>query len=205
MIYEGSPAKQLPGLAALIVQNLKENCRCVYLNSPAMVAGIRSYLAAAGLNVAEEVNKGALVLSSDDRHLIEGRFEVERMLSMLTDTIYQALSDGYERLWVTGDMTWELGAEKSLDKLLEYESALERLFRKHPSLSGICQYHEDTLPSEIIHQGLHTHQGVYISETLSRINPYYISPELSANYRLLRSTAELREKLNRVRTQALNS
>jgi len=35
------------------------------LNSPAMVAGFRSRLAAFGVDVADEVYKGALILSSD--------------------------------------------------------------------------------------------------------------------------------------------
>ena len=37
IIYEGSPAKYLPGVAQLIKHNLRENTRCLYLNSPPMV------------------------------------------------------------------------------------------------------------------------------------------------------------------------
>jgi len=65
MIYEGSPAKHLPGLAQVIREKLRANNRCLYLNSPPMVAGIRSYLAADGLDVALEVNNGSLILPSD--------------------------------------------------------------------------------------------------------------------------------------------
>ncbi len=71
MIYEGSPAKHLPGLSQLIKEKLRANHRCLYLNSPPMVAGIRSYLAAAGIDVAEEVKNGSLVLSSDSGHLVD--------------------------------------------------------------------------------------------------------------------------------------
>jgi hypothetical protein len=36
MIYEGSPAKRLHGLAVLMKEKLKENSRCLFLNTPAM-------------------------------------------------------------------------------------------------------------------------------------------------------------------------
>ena len=54
MIYEGSQAKHLPGLEQVIREKLRANNRCLYLNSPAMAAGIRSYLAADGLDVARK-------------------------------------------------------------------------------------------------------------------------------------------------------
>jgi hypothetical protein len=121
IIYEGSPASQLRGIAATTVNRLKANNRCLFLNSPAVVAGFRSYLAGAGLDVAREVEKGALVVSSDQSHLRSGRFDVDQMIALLTDAIDQALKDGYRGLWATGDMMWELGGEKNFEKLLEYE------------------------------------------------------------------------------------
>jgi hypothetical protein len=86
-----------------------------------MVAGMRCYLAAGGLDVAYEVEKASLILSSDQRHLANGRFDVDRMMCTLEGALEQALNDGYTGLWATGDMTWELGPEKDFSKLLEYE------------------------------------------------------------------------------------
>ncbi|WP_447987287.1 MEDS domain-containing protein [Nitrospira sp. Nam74] len=177
LIYEASPARYLPALVSLIRHNLKENNRCLYLNSPPMVAGLRSYLFAGGVDVHQEVMKGSLVLSSDKGHLQKGSFDIDRMLAMLTDAVNQALNEGYQRLWVTGDMSWEFGPEKDFSRLLEYEWRLEELFRKHPTLSGICQYHMDTLPREVVRRGLLTHQAIFINDTLSRLNPQYIERE----------------------------
>ena len=163
MIYEGSPARHLPGLAAVMVEKLRSNRRCLYLNSPSMIAGIRSYLAAAGLNVAQAVSKGALVLLSDGSHLIDGRFDVDRMLGTLAEAIDQALNDGYAGLWAAGDMTWEFGAERNFAKLREYEQGLEALFRQRPQLQGICQYHADTLPTDVLEEALYSHRTSYIN------------------------------------------
>src|ERR1700753_4258060 len=98
VIYDGSPAKMLPAIAAHIKQKLSENIRCFYLNSPAMVAGLRSYLFAAGVDVVYEVAKTSLMLSSEQTHLKEGHFDIDLFLGMLEDTLNQALSDGYKGL-----------------------------------------------------------------------------------------------------------
>src|ERR1700733_14829184 len=91
MIYDGSPSRNLPTLAALVRLKLNEKHRCLYLNSPVMVAGMRSYLAAAGIDIAGEVGRASLVLSSDQGHLVNGRFDVDRMMYTLEDALEQAL------------------------------------------------------------------------------------------------------------------
>jgi hypothetical protein len=184
LVYEGSPVTYLPTLTALIVQKLKENYRCLYLNSPPMVAGMRSYLYAAGIDVPREVMKGCLVLSSNQGYLNHGGFDIDRMLGLLDDALDQALKDGYQGLWATGDMNWEFGPEKDFSKLLEYEWRLEEFFRTHPAISGICQYHTDVLPRDVVRQGLMTHQSIFINDTLSRLNPHYVPHESFTGYGL---------------------
>ena len=182
LIYEGPPSQKLPILTALIRQRLDAGFRCLYLNSPPMVAGLRSYLAASGLDVADEITKARLVLSSEPVSP-GGGFNIDKMLFKLEDALDQALNDGYDGLWATGDITWEFGPEKDFSKLLEYEWGLEELFRKRPELSGICQYHRDSLPHEVMRHGLLAHRTIAINETLSRINPHYAQSGLSAERR----------------------
>ena len=178
LVYAGSPAAQLPAIAAVIRWKLTENHRCLYLNSPPMVAGVRSYLFALGVDVPKEIVKGSLVLSSDTGHLQNGRFSVDRILGILSDAVTEAIADGYQGLLATGDMSWEFGPERDFSKLLDYERRLEQLFRKHPTIYGICQYHRDTLPPEAVRQGLVTHRAIFINQTLSRLNPDYIAADV---------------------------
>lgn len=177
IIYEGSPSRHLSPVATAIIRKLKENYRCLYMNSGPMVAGMRSYLAAAGLDVAHEVEKGSLIFFSEQQHLSGGEFDIDRMMRTLNEALEQAWSEGYTGLWATGDMTWEFGTEKNLSKLLEYEWRLEEFIRTHPHFGGICQYHAETLPREYLRQGLLAHPVIFESETLSRINPHYLRPE----------------------------
>ncbi len=178
LIYSGPPSQQLPALTAVIQRKLEEGHRCVYLNSRPMVAGIRSSLAAAGVDVVGEMHKSRLVLTSERVLSADGSFDVDLMLTKLEDALDQALADGHKGLWATGDMTWEFGPKGDFSKLLEYEWQLENLFRRRPNLGGICQYNQDTLSRDVMRQGLATHRAVFINQTLSRINPHYLGPGL---------------------------
>src|SRR6476620_7808625 len=109
LIYEGPPSRHLPALAVTLKQKLNEKRRCLYLNSPTMVTGMMSYLASTGFDVCQHANQGSLILSSDRHHLLEARFDVDAMIASLKDAFHQALNDGYQGLWATGDMTWEFG------------------------------------------------------------------------------------------------
>jgi len=181
LIYQGAPSRHLPAVAAVAFQRLRQHYRCVYLNSPPMVAGMRSYLAAAGVDVAHEVKKGSLVLTSERRQLVDGFFDVERMIHCLEEALLQALADGYHGMWATGDMTWEMGSAKDYSKIPEYEWRLEELLRAHPQLCGICQYHADTLPAEAMRQGMMVHPTIFVSKTRSLLNPYFVRPESFAS------------------------
>jgi hypothetical protein len=175
IIYDGPPSRQLSAFASVIREKLNQNHRCLYLNSPPMVAGIKSYLAAEGVDVANETEKGSLVLSSDQHHLIgDWAFDVDRMMEMLQRALDQALSDGYAGLWATGDMTWEFGPAKDLSRLLEYEWRLESFLHAHPQMGGICQYHAETLPRDILRKGLLSHSQLFVNQTLTMINPHYL-------------------------------
>jgi hypothetical protein len=57
------------GALARVNGKVERELSCLYFNTAPMVAGMRSYLAASGVDVVEEIEKSALVLSSDQAHL----------------------------------------------------------------------------------------------------------------------------------------
>jgi len=177
IIYAGAPSQKLSTMAAAMVQKMNDGYRCLYMNSASMVAGMRSCLASMGIDVPSLLAEKRIVLSSEPVSEDED-FDIGQMLQKLEDMLDEALKDGYKGLWASGDMTWELGSEKNFEKLLEYESKLEALFQRRKELHGICQYHYDTLPAEVLRHGLVMHRTVFINETLSRLNPHFISSGL---------------------------
>lgn len=180
MIYADPPEQQIPYIASLLLAELQNRSRCVYLNNPDMVASFRACLTNAGLNVDAQITKGTLVLSSDRPHLAAGRFDAARMLDGLATLIHDARADGFERLWVTGDMTWEFGDRSNFKELLAYERGLEQLFQQHPMLHGVCQYRQETLPTSSLRDALCAHQSVYLNQTLFRLNPYFTAMDTPA-------------------------
>lgn len=196
LIYAGSPIQYLPAVTAAICRKLKENQRCLYLNSIPMVAGLRSYLAATGLDVAQHEQKGSLILSSDQDHLVNGHFAIEHMMQTLQNALEEARGDGYAGMWATGDMSWEFGPDRDFSKLVEYEWQLEEFFRSNPDFGGVCQYHADTLPWQCLHHGVATHPAIFVNDTLSRINPDYVprikfQPDRLQSHRLELALANL--------------
>ncbi len=173
MVYDGTPSVYLPEMTRAVIERLHANYRCLYLNSPAMVAGLRSSLAASALDVVHEVARGALILSSEQDHLVDGEFDVDQMIAKLANALEEAQADGFAGLWASGDMLWEFGNEDNLTKLLAYEVGLEALLERKPALCGICQYHRATLPATAVQVALYTHQTVYVNQTLSCLNPHY--------------------------------
>lgn len=176
LIYSGAPSKCLPALAELLRSRLAANFRCLCLNSPTMIAGIRSYLSALGVDVSYEMARANLVLTSDRGHLLGGKFDPQRMLSLLKENLDQALLDGHAGLWAAGDMAWEFGPEQNFDKLVEYERGLDALLRANPRISGLCQYCADNLPREVMRQGLALHPGLFVGRSITRMNPHFVPP-----------------------------
>lgn len=174
MIYDGAPSSHLASLAQTIQERLTAGYRCLYLNSPPMVAGIRWQLVSAGLDLDKEIKRGALLLSSDQEHLVDGKFDSGRLLGSLDSALQRALADGYVGLWAAGDMTWEFGSEANLTKLLDYERQLEAYMENNVGLCGVCLYHRDSLPAHAIQTALKTHRALYVSASLSQLNPLYL-------------------------------
>jgi hypothetical protein len=177
LIYNGAPSRQLPALASVIRSKLQQNIRCLYLNSLPMVTGMRSALWAAGVDVGAELAKGSLVCSSDRSHLKQGQFEPESMIRMLEVILDQAIRDGFAGLWATGDMSWEMGPSPDFQSLVEYEWRLDKFLEANPKMGGICQYHADILPRQVLRQGLVVHPGIFVNETLQLVNPDYVRVE----------------------------
>jgi signal transduction histidine kinase len=138
---------------------------------------VGSALTERDVDVRRELQRGALILSSERDHLGDGSFHPQAMVDNLSKLADASLQEGFQGLCATGDMKWELGSDRNFGHLLEYEALLEQLLRSKP-IRGICQYHRDVLPAQAVHDALVTHQSAYIGTELNRDNLYYIPPEL---------------------------
>ena len=156
---------------------LRQNFRCMFLDSAPMVIGMRLSLATAGVDVMSEMASGRLMLTSERNYLIRGRrFDAHRMMQGLAAALQEALNSGFEGLWATGNIGWELGPARDFSQLLEYEWQLEDFVREHPQFGGICQYHRDTLPRDAMIDCVLSHSTVFVDQTRMLMNPHVADP-----------------------------
>ena len=172
-----SAEEQLSAAIDYIRQGLARGERCLYVCSEQTPAQFRRALHEAGIEVAHEEKRGALVLlTKETGHLAGGRFSASRMIGMLERAVELALLDGFSGLCAAGDMTWLLDQAPGSEELAEYEAQLNHFFKSHNAL-GLCQYNRRRLPAAILDHGIATHPTVRIEGSILLTNPFYELPE----------------------------
>jgi two-component system sensor histidine kinase UhpB len=175
-IYE-TMAEQMAGAVPFLKEGLAQGERCLYIADDRAAEAIAPALAAAGVDVAHERERGALWMpTKQDSYLKGGKFDPRAMIDFMRSAQTQALADGFPGLRVAGEMTWALGPEIGCDPLIEYE-ALFNDFMANSRTIGLCQYHHSRFDPAVIHDVLRTHPITILGD-LVYPNPYYEPPEL---------------------------
>lgn len=174
-----SREEQLSAAVDYIRQGLDRHERCLYVCSEQTPDEFRAALTTAGIDVAQEEARGALVLlTKETGHLEGGSFNPSRMISMLRNAVENALKDGFEGLCAAGDMTWLLDEAPGSEQIAEYEALLNHFYRNNRAM-GLCQYNRRRLPAAILDHGLATHPTIRIAGPILLTNPFYELPELA--------------------------
>ena len=172
-----SPEEQLSAAVEYIRQGLARGERCLYVCGEQTPSEFRGALRAAGIEVAHQEKRGALVLlTKETGHLKGGSFNASRMIGMLSNAVEDAIHDGFAGLCAAGDMTWLLDEAAGSDELAEYEALLNDFYKNHRAL-GLCQYNRRRLPAEILDHGIATHPTIRIDGHMLLTNPFYELPE----------------------------
>jgi signal transduction histidine kinase len=175
LVYE-TQEEQLAAAAAYISKGLDSGDRCVYIADENSAATIADALRAHGVDPEESIESGALsILTKRDTYLEDGTFDPDRMIRMLEALAREAQEQGYAGLRVSGEMTWALGAGIAPEKLLEYESKLNRLF-PGSNASAVCQYNKRKFSPEVMLGVIETHPLIAYDGFVCD-NFYYVPPQ----------------------------
>lgn len=171
-VYETAD-EQLATAVEYVAEGLGRNERCLYVaDAQTDLDQFRAALSRGGVDVAAEERRGALELrTTDSAHLVEGRFDCERMLGMLNDAVEASLDAGFGGLRTCGDMSWLLRGAPGSDQVVEYEAMLSQFFANVRAL-GMCQYDRSRLPAATIDMALATHPSV-VAHGRHRANARY--------------------------------
>ncbi len=175
-VYD-SPEGQIRTISEYVRAGLNLGERCVYIVDDRTVDEVLGGLSAAAVDTGAARDSGRLLLTTKrDSYLQAGCFDPDGMIVTLAAMTDQAIRDGCHGLRVTGEMTWALGAEIGCDRLIEYETKLNRFFpgsRAH----ALCQYNRARFPPGIVRDVLRTHPIAVLGDQVCP-NLYYEPPEL---------------------------
>jgi hypothetical protein len=165
-------------VTAFIRQGVERHEKMLYVVNIHTAAGLKALLASAGVDVDALLANGQLViLTAKDAYLKEGEFDPDKMIELLTKETEAALAEGYAALRVTGEMTWALAGEPGSERLVEYESKLNRFFPSSKCYA-ICQYDRRRFDSEVLLDVLHTHPKVMSGvDRYENENMYFVPTE----------------------------
>jgi hypothetical protein len=132
----------------------------------------RSRLAGAGIHA----DRGHVSLaSSEDTYLVGGRFDMERMVTFVEDTVANAKANG-RRVRTAGWMGWLQAGAPGTDRAMEYEARMNYLVPKY-DCTFMCVYDLAQLGGPAVVDIIATHPWVILNGRI-RENPKYIPPEI---------------------------
>jgi PAS domain S-box-containing protein len=176
LIYE-TTAEQLAAVVTFIIEGLVRGERCIYITDGPTIEKVLQSLEAAGVNVMQERQCGALrLLTSQETQLWTREFVPRRLINMIRDLETEALADGFSGMRLSAEPTWSFGPEPGCDRLIEYEAHLNQLPANGKSVL-LCQYHRSVFGLPCIYDVLRTHPVAILGDRVCP-NPYYESPEV---------------------------
>jgi hypothetical protein len=169
-------AEQYRVLLPFIAEGLEGGARAFHIVDPGRRDAHLARLRAAGIDVAHWMDRGALeVRTWPDVHLIEGRFDQDRMLAL----IQEVLSAGRPTFPLTrfiANMEWALEDIPGVGDIVEYEARLNEVLPKYAVDPVICTYDLGRFGAGVTIDILRTHPVAVVGGTLQR-NPFYAEPD----------------------------
>jgi PAS domain S-box-containing protein len=162
-------------LTHFIRQGLERGEKVRYIVDNRTEKTILGYLQEDGFEVGPHLQSGQLgVLRSNETYVRRGIFDPDEMINLLRAETIRALTEGYDALRVTGEMSWTLRGLPGSERLIEYEEKLNHFFDNNRCMA-ICQYDVRLFPPELLLGVLTTHPVAAIGTKLYK-NLYYMSP-----------------------------
>jgi signal transduction histidine kinase len=177
LIYESSPAEQMPLILPFLRQGLEQRERCIYVADDQALDDLRIALLAGGLDVAAEEKRGALLLWTRKHWRQEGALDPKLKAEQVHSIIADALTDGFCGARFVIEMTWTLGPDIDVLQLSHWEATLNTILTPVTPARMICQYSRTRLGPGAIQAALETHRHALVG-TEFYPNPYYSAPLL---------------------------
>jgi hypothetical protein len=135
-----------------------------------------SWLADAGINVAEAMGTGQLEVRPWQDSTLQGRrFNLDSWLSTFEQVLRSGPAAGYGQTRFFGHMEWALANLPGTDDLIEYETRVNYVIPKYED-TVVCTYDLTKFGASAAMDALRTHPVVIIGGLIQE-NPFYVSPD----------------------------
>lgn len=155
-----------------LVDHLGAGVPVLYIQDSTPAERLLELLRAEGFSTDDLIKRGLLrILKPEEAYLLTGRFDAQRMLAFMESAILGALAAGYDRVFLTGEMTWSLPNTPGAESMMQYEALLNPLVDKHPGVTIVCQYDLRRFDGPSVLDALLTHPSVHVAS--GRVAGFY--------------------------------
>lgn len=159
LIYDDSAA--LTAFAVpFIKKGLTKGERCLYIVDDLTLLEVTRALAAGGVDVEREIERGSLVLLNAQGFYTLPGFDALGFLELTRRRVREASAHRFAGLRIAAEMTWALKMGISDDDLVEYESLLDDAFSGLGPLIIACMYPRTGFAPAILRQLVRNHAKV---------------------------------------------
>lgn len=155
---------------------LVNNEKCFYIADETSWKNVAVWFMSENVDLDKYLgNRQLNFLMKEEIYLRGGSFDIGRMLHFLNEAEKAAAREMFSGIRITSEMTWFFSGKPGVEKLIDYESSLNRFFPGSKAVA-VCQYNEKKFPPEILVDVLHTHPIAVVAGKLCR-NHYYVPPD----------------------------
>jgi hypothetical protein len=170
-----SPDEEYAALAPFISEAIENGERTIILGNPDELPAHRDLMSRRGIGVADAEERGFLSLVDwNDAYLLDGHFDVDRMLGMIDTICAQAATVGFPRGRFIGHMEWALLDRPGVDQVIDFECRVNDVLARHGH-PAICVYDVTRFDAATIVDILRTHP-IVIMNGIAQENPFFLPP-----------------------------
>ena len=170
-----SPETQLKVATTFVRHALNQGYRCLYFFDTNTEERILAALRSTDIDVEARLEAGDLLIHNGAEAYGETGFSPEGLIDQLEAASHESQSEGYEELWVAGEVTWCFHTDLSYDNVVGFEADFDAASRDLP-MKALCQYDLNQFSEQSVAKALWTHRQIIYRYTVCE-NPYYITPE----------------------------
>lgn len=161
-----SPEEKLSAVLPFILVGLERGEKCICIDNEDAVSTVADSLRAEGVEVDAALKSGALTFAkTEGTYLKDGQFDPNRMIEFLLDESSKCKESGYAALRITGEMSWACKGAGGAERLVEYESIVNRVMQDNDVIA-LCQYDLNIFSPETILAVINTHPFIIYGDSL---------------------------------------